>query len=199
MNTNADRQLAIEEGRKTYTGKPCKRCGTTTKYVTNYACVQCSEEISSERNKKHWQKVKDLGRNLEYSAKQAPHRKRYYDKNKDKLKADLIANKSELGTFYLQKSLTHIKCKSKKNNIPFDISVEDLIIPEHCPILGIELQFNIGGAQDNSPSIDRIVPELGYVPGNVIIISSRANRIKNNATIDEMYKIYSFYNNLKES
>ncbi|WP_145960516.1 hypothetical protein [Novosphingobium meiothermophilum] len=48
-----------------------------------------------------------------------------------------------------------------------------------------------GGA--NSPSLDRIEPELGYVPGNTIVISNRANRLKSDATIDELRAIASFY------
>ena len=42
---------------------------------------------------------------------------------------------------------------------------------------------------DNSPSIDRLIPELGYIKGNVNVISLRANIIKNNATKDELIKI----------
>jgi hypothetical protein len=37
--------------------------------------------------------------------------------------------------------------------------------------------------------LDRIIPELGYVPGNVKIISMRANRIKTNATIEDIKNV----------
>jgi hypothetical protein len=47
----------------------------------------------------------------------------------------------------------------------------------------------------NSPSLDRINNNLGYVPGNVIVVSDRANRIKNNATIEELEKIVNYYKN----
>lgn len=46
---------------------------------------------------------------------------------------------------------------------------------------------------DHTPTLDRIIPKLGYVPGNVIIVSARANRIRNDATVDELYKVYKFY------
>ena len=36
------RKQAIEEGQLTYSGKPCKNCNTTVKYVTNWGCVECS-------------------------------------------------------------------------------------------------------------------------------------------------------------
>jgi len=42
------------------------------------------------------------------------------------------------------------------------------------------------GARPDSPSVDRIRPELGYVPGNVAVISVKANFIKGNATAAEI-------------
>ena len=78
------------------------------------------------------------------------------------------------------------KKRAKKQNFPFDITLEDIVVPELCPVLGIELVFNIKISQDNSPTLDKIIPELGYVKGNIAVISKRANTIKNNATIKEI-------------
>lgn len=75
----------------------------------------------------------------------------------------------------------------------FTIDFGDIEFPTHCPILGIELDyFTEEGFNDASPSFDRINPELGYVKGNVAIISMRANRIKNNGTAEEHEKIAKF-------
>ena len=78
--------------------------------------------------------------------------------------------------------------RAKYNNIDHSISEKDFTPVTHCPLLGIELNFSsVGrGYHDDSPSIDRIDPSKGYVPGNVWIISSRANRMKSNATIEEL-------------
>lgn len=76
--------------------------------------------------------------------------------------------------------------RSVEKNIPFNLSAEDIIIPEVCPILKIPLNKNTGLWKDDSPSIDRIIPEKGYVKENIIIISYRANRIKNDHTISEI-------------
>lgn len=72
--------------------------------------------------------------------------------------------------------------------IPFDIDYTDIHIPEYCPLLGIKLNKHIGEGVgfDDSPSLDKIVPELGYVKGNVWIISDRANRIKSDASLEEL-------------
>ena len=91
---------------------------------------------------------------------------------------------------YLSKMLSRAKQRAKKAEVPFELSVHDIQIPEKCPVLGIPLVFgNSQGRpqpEDTSPSLDRIVPELGYVPGNVAVISTRANRVKNDSTLDEL-------------
>ena len=64
---------------------------------------------------------------------------------------------------------------------------EDIIIPEFCPVLGFKLERNFGKtAAPNSPSVDCIIPERGYVPGNIQVISYKANAMKNNATEEEL-------------
>lgn len=84
--------------------------------------------------------------------------------------------------------LKNIKARAKANNIPFDLTEEDLTLPKTCPVLGIDIiPFD---NSDNSPSVDRFVPHIGYVKGNCQIISKRANSIKNNATLDEIEKLY---------
>ena len=49
---------------------------------------------------------------------------------------------------------------------------------------------------DLTPSIDRIDPKKGYVKDNIIVVSMRANRIENDATVDEIRKVADFYEKL---
>jgi hypothetical protein len=49
-----------------------------------------------------------------------------------------------------------------------------------------------GRATDNSPTLDRIIPSLGYVRGNVKVISMRANVLKHNASLDELKKLVAW-------
>lgn len=68
----------------------------------------------------------------------------------------------------------------------FQLSPEDIMIPERCPLLGCLLEQ---GDRDNAPTLDRIDPSKGYVANNVWVISMKANRIKNNATVEELEQL----------
>jgi len=84
------------------------------------------------------------------------------------------------------------KKRAQKRGIPFDIEISDIVIPKVCPILEIELTFGVGKVHDASPSLDRIVPEKGYVKGNCFIISSKANRMKQENTLETLEKIIQY-------
>lgn len=85
------------------------------------------------------------------------------------------------------------RSRAKKKNIPFALTLQNMPkIPSICPVLGIVLQHNSDGMQDSSPTLDRVIPLLGYVPGNVNVISWRANRLKGDASPEELEKIYKY-------
>lgn len=88
--------------------------------------------------------------------------------------------------------LSDIRGKAKSKRKDFNLTHEDLVVPTHCPILGIELCVNNKSFQDNSPSVDRIDNNKGYIKGNVQIISFRANRLKSNSTAEELLKIANY-------
>lgn len=86
--------------------------------------------------------------------------------------------------------------QAAKRGVPRNLeSIENIPYVTHCPIFGVELV--VGTKQhDFSPSIDKIVPELGYVKGNVIVVSFLANRIKSNATPEQIMAAAKFYKRL---
>lgn len=93
--------------------------------------------------------------------------------------------------------LAQAKHRAKKRGLPFNIDLMDVEIPSHCPVLGIPILVSSQrGNCANSPSIDRIIPSLGYVKGNVLVISIQANRIKTNATPEEILLVAKFYDQL---
>lgn len=81
------------------------------------------------------------------------------------------------------------KTRATKAGLEFTLSLDDIKIPEKCPYLGIPLMPGSASVSPNSPSLDRIDPQLGYTPGNTIVCSHRANGIKRDASSEELLKI----------
>ena len=110
--------------------------------------------------------------------------KLWREKNKERHK-ELSRNfyykdKEENPKKYLIK---YAKTRATKKKIPFSITEADLIIPTNCPILGVPLVWN---DPRYCPSIDRIIPKLGYIPTNIRIMSLVANKFKCDLTPDEL-------------
>jgi len=78
------------------------------------------------------------------------------------------------------------KHRAKKNKIPFTISIEDIIIPETCPLLGIPLVSTSDKRDPRNPSLDQIKPGEGYTPDNIWVISYRANVLKWDSSLLEL-------------
>lgn len=81
--------------------------------------------------------------------------------------------------------------RARKRGLECTITRDDVVIPDRCPILGIELVCGTGvsgrpGGSPDSMSLDRIDPERGYVPGNVQVISHLANTMKSYASKEEL-------------
>jgi hypothetical protein len=85
------------------------------------------------------------------------------------------------------------KRRAKKHGVPFNIAKEDIEIPEFCPALKVRIGKSKGSSGPFSPTLDRIIPEMGYVRGNILVISSRANQIKTDATWAEIQMLADFY------
>jgi len=87
--------------------------------------------------------------------------------------------------YYLWKSA---KKRAKDKELDFDISVSDIIIPQLCPLLNIPLVVRTGHNRrfPDSPSLDRIDNRFGYIQGNILVISWRANFIKSDASLNEL-------------
>ena len=87
---------------------------------------------------------------------------------------------------------TRARVRARAEGIPFSIAEDDFDIPEYCPIfprLKLEFSNGRGSRPDNIPTLDKIIPALGYIPGNVAVISMRANRLKSDASAEELQSI----------
>jgi hypothetical protein len=84
---------------------------------------------------------------------------------------------------------TSAKNRSRRKGIEFNLELSDIVVPIYCPVLNLPLAPNQEGTQkykQNSPTLDRIDPTLGYTKGNVQVISHLANSMKNNASAEQL-------------
>lgn len=84
--------------------------------------------------------------------------------------------------------LERAKARARVKGLPYDLRHCDLALPTKCPVLGTALSFD-GRRSHTSPSLDRVVPDKGYVVGNVRIISDRANRLKGDRRYQEIVEL----------
>jgi hypothetical protein len=90
---------------------------------------------------------------------------------------------------YWRNRLNTLRAKCVSQGLEFDLEVSALVIPDVCPALGIALDFS---DRDHTPSLDRVEPKGGYTKDNVRVISGRANRIKSDASCEELLRIYEY-------
>jgi hypothetical protein len=86
--------------------------------------------------------------------------------------------------------LRRAQSRAKERGHEFNLELSDIHIPTHCPVLGISLVVHKGrsGGNPNSPALDRIDNNKGYVKGNVMVVSHRANMMKVDASPEELLK-----------
>lgn len=90
----------------------------------------------------------------------------------------------------IQKLLTGAKTRAKKRGMEFSVTLEDLLpLPVTCPVLNIPLRPGQGTNDPNGYSLDRVDNDKGYVKGNVVIMSRRANVLKSDATPEEIHAL----------
>jgi hypothetical protein len=97
---------------------------------------------------------------------------------------------------HLKTYLQNARARAAREKVPFSLSLQDLIdiATDECPIFHTPFVWGVSGlgkgrTRPDSPTLDRILPHLGYIKGNVAFLSYRANRIKDNGTMQEHYDI----------
>jgi hypothetical protein len=87
------------------------------------------------------------------------------------------------------------KQRAKRSGVPFTLTAQDIPRPDICEVLGLSLFYERRGLKcpdAHSPTVDRLVPELGYVLGNIRVISHRANALKSNASLQELELVLAY-------
>lgn len=118
--------------------------------------------------------------------------RRYHERNKDKIHARHARNRerrrtsAEWRTWVAKRMVSDARLRARQRGMAFSITVADIEMPDVCPVFGLPLTWSGAERTWSSPSLDRIDSRIGYVPGNVWVISWRANAIKSDATPREL-------------
>ena len=91
----------------------------------------------------------------------------------------------------------NIKSRCKQTGREFSIDLEDIIIPEKCPVFGFDLKREDKKTWMFAPSVDRIDSSKGYIKGNITVVSRRANILKRDATVEELELLLNYYKTLR--
>lgn len=177
---------------------PQKRKEQAARYrEENREHVQKLNRAWREQNKDYVQ-TKDKENYEKGKLRRLESQKKYRDSHKEKLSADgktWRAKRPTYGHEYYKRTAKKTiwkgcKIRAAAKELPFNITVEDIVIPDVCPVLGIPVfHQERRKLSDNSPSVDKIIPALGYVRGNIRVISLRANMLKRNGTASELIKV----------
>lgn len=167
---------------KYITGQPCIHGHFAPRWTTSGTCFQCSSEKASAKwaaGKRQRPEIRQKA-NDTWNASQRAYEAKLRWKRRNPHRAWAVFVRSGA------------RQRANQYNLPFDLDVEFVlsIAVENCPALGVPLRYLDGDkVGDFSATLDRIRPELGYVRGNVAVISRRANMIKSNANADEIERV----------
>lgn len=149
-------------------------------------CNTCCKEYYQEKRDFLLQQKKEYQAQPHVKERYKLYKQEYYQENKDYLKEQrleyyaLVENRKKLMFFKSRE-------RAQEEQLEFSIEVSDILIPTHCPYLGIELTHELGKGQlETNSSLDRIDSTKGYIKGNVQVISRLANTMKNNATPEQL-------------
>lgn len=163
--------------------KRCPHCGKD-KPFSNFCKGETKEGLAS------WCKVCTLTSVKKWQKAHPDYLRKWRTKNPEKAHASDVRNNARRTPEY--NLFNWAKRRAKIESLPFSISLKDIVIPENCPVLGIKLEKGKGECHSASPTLDRLIPKKGYVPGNTSVISLKANNIKSDGTIGELETVLSW-------
>lgn len=178
--------------------KKCKHCDRVLIFGDNwcksrmekneYTCKICAREKRKKWTKENPERAKEI---VDKAKKKFQSKEGYGEYVNVKSKKWRSENPKKV-------LLINAKSRAKRKNIVYNLDINDIIIPEFCPILGIPLEFGLPKHSDGLPSLDRIIPSKGYTKGNVAVISFKANSLKNSNSIEDLEKILKWMKTIQK-
>ena len=92
---------------------------------------------------------------------------------------------------------TRAKSRASRLKVPFDLTPEYLesIWTGICPVMNVPIDLHTNRKDELAAELDRFNPELGYTQGNVAWLSRKANRIKNNTSVELLERLLEWMKN----
>lgn len=176
---------------KTYYGIPCLHGHAGRRYVHNNSCVECKRE--SKRNKKILFNSLFVGPPKKKGRRRGSLYHERVERQKSRSPKEKFVPATEKEKWIVRNRNSKISSAGGyRRRSSLSIELYKTLTVDVCPLLGVPLQykkFTGGRCPDNYATLDRIDSSKGYEEGNVIVISFRANSIKNSATLEEMMTI----------
>ena len=164
------------------TGKPCRRGHFSYRYTASGICAKCSSEKTATLWKAGARQKPEIRKkandNWNASKKAAEAKQRWKEKDPKRAWAVYATGGAKTRAYVKQ--------------VPFDLTSEYVqsITPDCCPVFGTQFVFTGNKRmRPESASLDRLDPEKGYIIGNVVVISMKANTIKNAYNSTDLYAV----------
>jgi len=171
-------------------------------------CKECEKKLQRVRSKRHYKKHPEKHQESRDKRKESGETKAYNDQYCEEHREARLAaydpdkakeNRRKYSLDNPEKMLLGgARARALKKGLPFNIVEADIRVPKICPVLKITLEKGEGTLQDSSPTLDRKIPELGYVRGNVEVISNKANRIKSNGNSLEIAAVLEYVKRIEQ-
>lgn len=177
MGKMQERALAAAAGETTYyTGRPCHKGHVAKRYTASGVCAECV----AERNRANPQPRPPQEKNAKYQEK--------WNASKRARDAKQRWKERDPKNAWACSAVGGAKARARAKGLKFDLDKAYVraLCADVCPVLGTPFVWFGQKLRPESPSLDRIRPDLGYVKGNVAVISQRANAIKSDAAVHEI-------------
>jgi hypothetical protein len=176
------REAARAAGLKVYfIGEPCKLGHISTRRADNGNCEECARAKTAAWQNANRERCRASARrwNAAHPERKRVLGKESYDRRRgteDSARRVMVRN---------------ARSRAKTRELEFSLTLADVVIPPRCPVLGLPLVVSKSRTRfaPDSPTLDRIDNTRGYVPGNVFVVSYRANALKSDGSAEEHEQI----------
>jgi regulator of replication initiation timing len=202
-------------------GKPCKYGHYSDRRVKDGVCLQCDRERYSNTLYKTseiaFPRKHAIEAGVDFYTTGLPCLNGHIGSRRTKDSSCIECEKQRRKSDYFEKYKTDdaafkkqfydLRGRAKAKGVPFSIELDDIDRPEFCPVLGTKLRYGINHNTEEAKwkkhpdraSFDKVIPSLGYVPGNVFIISLEANRLKSNASLEQLEALVNYIKRNKKN